>query len=168
VPEPPPWRSDDNPWDHFVPTHEKAQWRLEDSDLWKPRIQGFVDPSVPGAKKFIWSPSGTYYDDSAEHLVKCLEADWRMALEKGMEKLVERTDTSVGKATVLDDVKQVFADRLGWIYSVFDYYAHMTSTDDIFHMHLNAYKVRLHARTRASRRACYLSPAVCSTPFSAV
>lgn len=138
LPEPPPWRSEEHPWDNFV-SSEKVVWRLEDAELWKPRVQPFIDPSSVGAKKLVWSQSGSYYD-TAEHLAKCLDCDWKYALEKGMEKLIEKTDKSDRNATAVEDCRLILHERVGLIYSIFDYYAHMTSTDDIFHMHLNAYK----------------------------
>ena len=74
-----------------------AEWRLEDAQIWKPRVAPFVDPSTPNRPKLPWSQTGKYYD-TAEHLQKCLESDWAIACEKGVEKLIERHDTAVSAA----------------------------------------------------------------------
>ena len=140
MPAKPPWRSEENPWDNYVPVSmDKAEWQLEDAQIWKPRVAPFVDPSTPNRPKLPWSQTGKYYD-TPEHLQQCLESDWAIACEKGIEKLIERHDTAGISMDPSKDVLKVFREHLGFVYSCFDYYSQMGASDDIFHMRLNAYK----------------------------
>ena len=145
----PLWRSDDNPWENYVPTAAKDEWRVEDSEIWKPRVAPFVDPSTPNKPKKPWSQSKTFVDTEA-HLLKCLKTDWDLACEKGAAKLIDRADQS-GAPAPLDACFEVLKEHLPFVYSCFDYYAHLGSSDDVVTMHLNAYKTLIGApRMRSS------------------
>lgn len=97
-------------------------WSL-DKSIWKPRK--------------AWAESRDYHETEA-FLRSCLELDWEQCLvSHNTRGFLMKQDES---AHCLSACFDVLWDNAELIYSIYDFYSTLGSTDDIFHINLNAFK----------------------------
>lgn len=108
----------------------KAPWRLEDS-VWASR------KNTADAKGF-YDTEATY-----QRMFRC---DWGKANKKRLARFIVTHDddgmADVDEDGILDEIADV--ERALWenhrlVYMIFDFYATLGASNDIFHIHLNAY-----------------------------
>ena len=93
----------------------------------------------------IWTPRKAWaesrdYHDTEQLMRKCLENDWSLCLDSHKTAHVIARNDSVEPPACLDTCFEVLWENVNFIYGMFDYYATLGASDDIFHMQLNAYK----------------------------
>ena len=123
------------------PTHappmaaaRSSKWRLEDS-IWAGRKQ--------------WAESRDYWDTS-EVVEKAITHDWRKAVAHNkLDAFLLKHDagapdpklcTREVRAAFLDEVEQVVLSHGRMLLQVFDYYASLGVTDDLFHIYQLGYR----------------------------
>ena len=113
---------------HRAPPTAMARipWRLEES-IWAPRKES--------------ADSRDFYDTDAVG-ARAIARDWRAALKVSrLEAFINKVDDgdSDDELEEVDEVRDVFADHHQLVYGLFDYYAAVGASDDIFHIGLNGY-----------------------------
>ena len=95
----------------------------------------------------IWTPRKKWadskdYHDTEEVLFECLKEDWKECLDShdGKTREVIAKNDPLEAPACLDACFEVLWEYHHFVYGVFDYYAALGSSDDVFHIQLNAYK----------------------------
>ena len=104
----------------------RIPWRLEES-IWAPRKES--------------SDARDFYDTDAVG-ARAIARDWRAALKVSrLEAFINKVDDgdSDDELEEVDEVRDVFADHHQLVFGLFDYYAAVGASDDIFHIGLNGY-----------------------------
>ena len=103
-------------------------------------------PEAWSLEKSIWWPRTKWCDakdlwDSEDFLHRMFIKDWRRSLECGLRGYIARHDDG-GQGSIDEEVEEVEAvlwENHLMVYLLFDYYAAMGSSNDIFSITLNAY-----------------------------
>ena len=105
---------------------KKSSWRLETS-IWAPRTK--------------WCDSKAFYD-SEDCMTRMLECDWKRAVAVQLGSFIKRNDKDGDDGDDMSEVEEVY--EVIWthrelVYMLFNYYASLGASDDVFGIGFNAY-----------------------------
>lgn len=123
------------------PKARKVSVKVEQERAWR------LETSIWAGRQFRGGENRGFYDDDSIRR-RAIECDFGKALAKGLlKKFLLKHETNAPcpdtqpneTAAFIDEVQEVFVSNARMFFMIFDYYASLSPTDDIFHIYRNGY-----------------------------